>query len=86
MAEVESIKNSRPLLTAETMSDISSMALICPNNILTVKTSMLVPPPGVFTWSDLYNRCHWKGSQHLGEEFWSRWKKDFLISLQERNK
>ena len=72
MAEAESIINSRPLLTAETMRDISSMTLLCPNNTLTVKASVLVSPPGVFTRPDLYNRCHWKGSQDLAEEFWSR--------------
>ena len=53
MVEVESAVNSRPL-TVETLSDISSQMLFSPSNLLTMKTSVIIPPPGVFTKQDLY--------------------------------
>ena len=28
----------------------------------------------------------WRRVQHLSKEFWSRWRKEFLLSLQERQK
>ena len=78
VAEVESITNSKPLLTAETMSENSSMALLCPNNILTVKTSVPVPLPGVFMRPDLYNRCPGRGASILQKNFGVDGRKSFL--------
>ena len=68
MAEVESIINSRPL-TVETLSDINSLS---PSNLLTMKTNVVMPPPGVFTKPDLYSIRRWRCVQHTAEEFWHR--------------
>ena len=69
MCEAEAIVNSQPL-TAE--------------NISSMKSNVILPPPGVFQAADRYSRKQWRRVQHLANEFWSRWKKKFLHSLQER--
>ena len=43
-------------------------------------------PPGVFTSADMYCRKHWRRVQHLSNEFWSRWRKEVLLTLQNRQK
>ena len=45
-----------------------------------------MPPPGSFVRSDLYNRRQWRRVQHLADKFWSRWRKEFLSTLQARSK
>ena len=85
MTEVEAVINSRPL-TVETMSDPNSLILILPSNILTMKTSAVMPPSGTFQLADLYCKERWMRVQHITNEFWSRWRKQFLTSLQIRMK
>ena len=43
-------------------------------------------PPGSFVRHDLYNRRQWRRIQHLADEFWSRWRKEFMSTLQARSK
>ena len=45
MAEVERILNSRPL-TVETINEPSSFQPLLPVNILTMKSKIIMPPPG----------------------------------------
>ena len=54
LVEVESIISSRPL-TVETISDMGSEALLCLNNILTMETNVVLPPPGIFSCPNLYS-------------------------------
>ena len=63
-----------------------SPMLISPNNILTMKTKMVMSTTGVFQKPDLYCRSRWRRIQHLSDEFWSRWRKKFIRALQERQK
>ena len=83
MAEVELIINSRPL-TAETISDSKSEIPLSPSNLLTMKTSVVMPPPGEFSKPDAYSKKRWRRVQYIAGEFWSRWRKEFLQSLQVR--
>lgn len=85
MCEAEAVVNSRPL-TAEGTTSSDTAEPLTPNHFLTVKTKVVLPPPGKFTSSDLYSRKWWRRVQHLTNEFWSRWKKEFLLSLQTRQK
>ena len=85
MCEAEAIVNSRPL-TTDGLTTPSSPEPLTPNHLLTMKANVLLPPPGDFKRADLYPRKRWRGVQHLANEFWNRWKKDFLQSLQERQK
>jgi hypothetical protein len=43
---------------------------------------VILPPPGVFQSPDRYSRKRWRRVQHLANEFWSRWRREFLLSLQ----
>ena len=84
MCEVESIINSRPLTV--TSSDCKDPVPLSPNRILTMKTSIVLPPPGKFQRNDVYMRRRWRRVQFLCNLFWSRWKREYLPTLQERPK
>ena len=82
--EVESIVNSRPLCY-DTLTDESTEPLT-PNHLLTMKTKVVLPPPGVFQRADVYCRKRWRAVQYLANEFWTRWRKEYLLNLQQRQK
>ena len=79
MIKVEAIVNSRSL-TIETIADGTSEAAISPSNLLTMKSKVVMPPPGSFETLDFYRRKRWRRIQHIENEFWSRWWKEFLTS------
>ena len=85
MCEAEAIVNSR-LLPTDGLTTPSLPEPLTPNHLLTMKANILLPPPGDFKCADLYSWKRWRRIQHLANEFWNRWKKDFLQSLQERQK
>ena len=85
MYEAAAIVNSRPL-TTDNLNDPLSLSPLTPNQLLTMKTNVLLPPPSRFENSDLYSRKRWRRVQHILNEFWSRWKKEYLNSLQTRKK
>ena len=85
LVEVEGIVNSRPL-TTETLSDVDSQLPLSPVNLLTMKSSVIAPPPGSFEDADIYSRRRWRRIQHIANEFWIRWKKEYLQNLQKRAK
>ena len=64
MVEVEAIVNSRPLA-------VEVEAAISPSNLLTMKSKVVMPPPGSFGTVDLYSKRRWRGIQHITNEFWS---------------
>ena len=81
--EVMAIINSRPL-TTEHLNDPTSLEPLTPNHILMMKSSIMSPPPGQFVGQDLYLRKRWRQVQFLSNEFWTRWKKEYLLNLQQR--
>lgn len=85
LCEVEAIINSRPL-TVDNLNDPDSLNPLTPNHLLTMKSKVILPPPGMFQSPDLYSRKRWRRIQHLANEFWSRWRKEFLLTLQQRQK
>ena len=84
LVEAECIVNSRPL-TLENLFDPDSTPLT-PNKILTMKSRLVSPPPGVFQEADVYGRKRWRISQHLANSFWARWPKEYLQLQQSRQK
>ena len=82
MVEAEAIINSRPL----SLSFASHPEPLTPNHLLTMKSNVVLPPPGEFQWADVYSRKRWRRVQYLTNVFWNRWRKEFLQSLQIRQK
>ena len=85
LKEVQAVVNSRPLALND-MSSPDSPDPLTPNHLLTMKSKVLMPPPGVFLREDLYLRRRWRRVQHLANVFWDRWRKEFLQTLQLRKK
>ena len=75
--------NSRPLTAVD--SD-TGMEPITPNHLITMKSTAPLPPPGNFVKEDMYARKRWRRVQYLMEQFWSRWRKEYLLNLSERQK
>ena len=85
MYEAAAIVNSRPL-TVDSANDPLSLAPLTPNQILTMKHDVVLPPLGNFENTDLYSKKRWRRVQHLANEFWKRWRKEYLQNLQVRSK
>ncbi|XP_038549580.1 uncharacterized protein LOC119883123 [Micropterus salmoides] len=83
--ETMAIINSRPL-SVEHLHDSNGPEPLTPNHILTMKSSVILPPPGQFCKEDLYLRKRWRRVQFLADEFWQRWKREYLLNLQQRQK
>ncbi|XP_028412002.1 uncharacterized protein LOC114534734 [Dendronephthya gigantea] len=84
MAEVTAIVNNRPIATVS--ADIDDPLPLSPSMLLTMKQKPLLPPPGIFVREDLYARKRWRRVQYLADQFWSRWKREYLQNLQTRPK
>ena len=54
MCEVESIVKSRPL-TINQLADPDLAAPLIPNHLLTMKSKVLLAPPGTFEPADIYS-------------------------------
>lgn len=85
MCETVAIVNSRPL-TTQNLNDPLSTEPLTPNHLLTMKSKLILPPPGHFGKPDLYSRKRWRRVQYLANEFWSRWRNEYLQNLQIRQK
>ncbi|KAK3507778.1 hypothetical protein QTP70_000334 [Hemibagrus guttatus] len=83
MAEVIGIVNSRPLVPIS--PDPDSPFLLTPAMLLTQKGHSVLSPPGDFKETDLH-RQQWRQVQHLANTFWSRWRHEYLATLQSRSK
>ena len=83
--EAAAVVNSR-LLTVQNTNDPMSLEPLSPNHLLTMKSKLLMPPPGQFQRPDLYCRKRWRRVQYLANEFWIRWRKEYLQNLQTRSK
>ena len=82
MAEVSAIINARPLVPIS--SDPFSPVLLSPAMLLTQKPGLLAPP-GDVTGKDLL-KGQWRQVQALANEFWSRWRNEYLSTLHPRRK
>jgi len=80
--EVESIVNSRPL--TKSSQDIRDASALTPAHLL-IGRGVSAVVPGQFTQADTYRR-RWKSVQHLANQFWQRYVKEYLPELQRRAK
>ena len=79
--EAMAIVNSRPLTAVG-----PEMKPLSPNDILHMKSNVLLPMPGSFDSDDMYSRKRWRVVQSLLNNFWTRWKREYVNILQQRNK
>ncbi|XP_067947596.1 uncharacterized protein [Watersipora subatra] len=79
--EVMAIVNSRPL---SPVTDEDKP--LTPNMLLTMKSDVVLPPPGRYEDADIYCRKRWRAVQHLANVFWHRWRGEYLTQLQARQK
>ena len=83
IAEVEAILNSRPITSnSDSPSDAEPLT---PNHLLLLQCNRALPP-GVFKEDDQYMRRRWRQVQHMANVFWRRWIKEYLPTLQKRQK
>ena len=83
--EAEAIVNCRPL-AVNTINSSQYPEPLTPNHLLTMKSKVVMPPPGHLQRTDLYLNKRWPRVQYLANKFWNRWKKEFVQSLQPRQK
>ena len=70
----------------ENQNDPCGPRPLTPNDLLTMKTGVVVQPPGEFQREDMYGRKRWRQVQYLANQFWTRWKREYLANLQARQK
>ena len=80
--EIESIINSRPL-TYVSCSD-GDVEPLTPNHLLLLQGCG--EGIGRYSEADLVSVKRWRQVQYLAEQFWSRWRREYLPTLQPRQK
>ena len=83
LCEVESILNCRPLTRVS--NDPEDDRALTPNDILLFNAGITFPP-GLFNKEDNYMNRRYRQVQYLANVFWKRWKGEYLVNLQERQK
>ena len=83
LAEVEKILNDRPLTPLSDRPD--DLQPLTPSHILLLKGNGSMPL-GVFSKEEGYGRRRWRQAQYLANIFWRRWTREYLPSLQVRQK
>ncbi|XP_045210547.2 uncharacterized protein LOC123561951 [Mercenaria mercenaria] len=83
IAETERILNDRPITPVS--SDPRDPPALTPNMLLLMKSNTSIPS-GIFKKEDGYSKRWWRQIQYLADTFWKRWIKEYLPTLQTRQK
>ena len=83
MAETEKIINDRPLTPPS--CDPMDIEPLTPSKLLLLKNNLCFPPGG-FNKKDQCVRRWYKQAQYLADIFWNRWLREYLPTLQARQK
>ena len=83
--ETMTIVNNRPL-SPQNLNDPCGLEPLTPNHLIMMKSKTSLPPPGNFVQEDVYARKRWRKVQFMTNEFWTRWRKEYLLLQQTRNK
>jgi len=75
------IVNGRPLNTLD-----DGITPPTPNQLLTMKSKHIPPPPGQLDQNDMYSNKRWRQVQRLANSFWTKWETQYLHNLQGRQK
>lgn len=83
MAETERIINDRPI--TQISDDPKDLAALTPSMLLLMKNNSSCPGL-ITTKTDIYAKRWWRQVQYLADVFWRRWIKEYLPTLQKREK
>ena len=85
LQEAGAIVNKTPL--SEVSADPNDPFPVSPYSLLTLRDEP-VSSPMDYTEEDLlaYGKARWRRVQYLADQFWYRWKNDYVSNLQERSK
>ncbi len=84
MSEVAEIVNAQPITAIP--SNVDEPQPLTPAMLLTQKSRPIGPLPGSITAQDLYARPRWRRIQYLADQFWTRWRREYVHNLQARSK
>ena len=79
--EAESIVNNRPLVPVS--CDPRDQQPLTPNHLLHLRA--IVMPRSVVSDRDEFSKKSWKRASYLAEQFWRRWRTEYLPLLQQRS-
>lgn len=82
-AQVESILNSRPLISLS--KDPNNLDYLSPGHFLIGDALTSYPEPNI-TQEKVGRLSKWQMLERMRQHFWSRWSTEYLLSLQQRNK
>ena len=84
VTQVEAIMNSR--LLTPISSDLNDLEALTPGHFLIGRQLNCLPEPADEEDNQINCSNRWKRIQAVQKSFWSRWKREYLVSLQERQK
>ena len=82
LAQIEAVLNSRPLVAAS--NDPNDLQALTPGHFLIGRPLTAIPEPNYTEIKSL--KLRWHKIQQLVQQFWQRWRTEYLQSLQHRNK
>ncbi|XP_050308278.1 uncharacterized protein LOC126744769 [Anthonomus grandis grandis] len=83
LVQIEGVLNSRPLCPIS--SDPSDLAVLTPGHFLTMQPLSALPDPD-FTNHNINRLSRWQLLQRIHRDFWNRWHREYLHTLQQRAK
>ncbi|KAK9879018.1 hypothetical protein WA026_003831 [Henosepilachna vigintioctopunctata] len=83
VARVEAVLNSRPLCPIST--DPNDLSALTPGHFLTLEPLVTLPDPD-YTNINLNRLSRWQLIVKLHRDFWNRWSREYLHTLQQRSK
>lgn len=83
LTQIEACLNSRPISTLK--DDISDINYLTPGHFTIGRAPLTLPEPSVLDIS-IGRLTRWQLLQRMYQQFWSCWSRDYLHTLQQRNK
>lgn len=83
-AKIEACLNSRPLCPISTQAD--ELAPLSPGHFLVGSCLLTIPEPYDESMTDCKLRNRWRSLTLMRDAFWTRWRKEVLHQMQQRNK
>lgn len=83
LAQIEAVLNSRPLCPVS--SDLNDLEFLSPGHFLTLEPLVTVPYPDL-ELVPMNRLDRWQLIQSMHQQFWKRWRDEYLHTLQQRPK